>query len=345
MQQGPLEARLKAFVASAAFTDPLKARSAKARETRITHWQTQWLLAELARQLAPANCLEIGTFFADTTRIIADALCEQGGGDLVTIDPFGGDRVPGIMAGWPAAQQAATSFKPQNSMSFFLDLELARAPRGQNAPFNLVFVDGHHSFDYAFFDLLRSAHYLRPGGAIVVDNTEQSGPAQAVGAFLERYRHWTFFCQADYRPPVDRPEFMADVCSAVLLAPDGIEIGPLPYKFNLYDIDCDQIAKIRMAARNKNLSGTLIVSANMYSMPYDHHETGKGLSWDERTSRHALTEPSGPLIEVCYETPLRVTRANAEAPVHLELELRFLADSSDGQHVLLHPAQPEILPT
>ncbi len=72
------------------------------RPGQATASSTQYALAELVRLLAPARVLEIGTFFADTARVIAAAMAEVGDGHLTTIDPFGADRVPDVIAGWPA---------------------------------------------------------------------------------------------------------------------------------------------------------------------------------------------------------------------------------------------------
>ncbi|MGL4975267.1 MAG: class I SAM-dependent methyltransferase, partial [Bosea sp. (in: a-proteobacteria)] len=137
--------------------------SAEKRDGQITPTPTQAVLAELIHLLPGARCLEIGTFFADTTRAISEAAALAGeGAHVTTIDPFGGHRVPAIMARWPEALQKVTTFLDQNSMSFFLDIELSRPASGREAPFSLIFIDGHHSYDYAFFDLLRGASYLRP---------------------------------------------------------------------------------------------------------------------------------------------------------------------------------------
>jgi len=61
-------------------------------------------------------------------------------------------------------------------MSFFLDLEEARTGTGLNLPIDLVFVTGTTRSNMRFFDMMRSALYLRPGGGLLVDNVETGGP-------------------------------------------------------------------------------------------------------------------------------------------------------------------------
>jgi predicted O-methyltransferase YrrM len=69
-------------------------------------------------------------------------------------------------------------------MQYFLELETQRVAKGADSPFGVIFLDGHHNFEYAFYDLIRSADHLAPEGAIVVDNLEQEGPKVAVVQFL-----------------------------------------------------------------------------------------------------------------------------------------------------------------
>jgi hypothetical protein len=231
-------------------------------------------------------------------------------------------------------------------MSFFLDLETSRAQRGLSAPFNLAFVDGHHSFEYAYFDLLRTAHYLRPGGAIVVDNTEQSGPAQAVQAFLAQHRAWKRFVQDDYVPPDDRPEFMPGAGGALLLAPPGVEVGSLPFKMNLYDIRQKSISSIHLQTLDGGVSGTLVAAGNLYSLPYDYHLTGSGLVYDNRSVRQTIRTSGPGRIGISFDPPLHVEPANPDAsPVNLELELRFMAAATEGMNLMLDPAaQVDLVP-
>lgn len=77
--------------------------TAPLRPGQLTGEQTQFALTQLVRLLAPARVLEIGTFFADTARVMAATMADIGAGHLTTIDPFGGHRVPDIMNGWPSA--------------------------------------------------------------------------------------------------------------------------------------------------------------------------------------------------------------------------------------------------
>ena len=67
-------------------------------------------------------------------------MARNGVGKLITIDPFGKERVPDLMKTWPPQAQAVTEFKPAFSMEYFASLETSAA-RGQATPLGVVFVD------------------------------------------------------------------------------------------------------------------------------------------------------------------------------------------------------------
>src|SRR5215208_26095 len=142
------------------------------------------LLYCLVRALKPANVLEIGTYYAGTTEVLARALWENGSGTIHTVDPFGAQRVPEKMASWPQPLQAIATYYSDNSMEFLSQL------RSQGAPLDFVLVDGEHDYEFARFDMEMSARLMRPGGLIVMDNVEQSGPFSAVAQFLAEHPDW-----------------------------------------------------------------------------------------------------------------------------------------------------------
>ena len=142
------------------------------------------VLYSLARMLKPEAVAEIGTLFAGTTEVLARALWENGRGLVYTTDPFGGERCPGIIATWPRPLQDVTRFHALNSMDFLRDLD----QRG--IVLDLVLIDGNHEYEFALFDLQMAAKLLRPGGVIVMDNAEQTGPFKAARTFLELNPAW-----------------------------------------------------------------------------------------------------------------------------------------------------------
>lgn len=305
------------------------------RPGQVTGLQTQFALAELVRLLAPARVLEIGTFFADTARMIAATMAQIGTGHLTTIDPFGADRVPEIMAEWPQQLQDRVTFRPDNSMSFFLYLdENLHVGRGKEAPFDLIFVDGHHSFDYAFFDLMRSSLFLRPGGALVVDNIEQPGPAAAVRFFLDRHTHWRLFRSVGASGNGDL-SFHSTANSAIILAPEGIEIGPLPYRIDLYGLAISEVGQLKVNVRRRG-PGLLRALVNFYARPPDYSITGVGEQGRIGVAEQKLEAGEAETLVIKYKPPLKLL---PEPSDHIASQIE-LAFTPTGGHNLLVDSDP-----
>jgi predicted O-methyltransferase YrrM len=142
------------------------------------------LLYCLVRALKPENVVEIGTYFAGTTEVLARAVWENGAGCIYSVDPYGTGRVSQTTAAWPEPLRAITTFSFDNSMSFLTQLLQAATP------IDFVLVDGEHDFEFVRFDLEMCARLLRPGGIIVIDDAEQAGPFSAAKSFLADHPQW-----------------------------------------------------------------------------------------------------------------------------------------------------------
>src|SRR5947207_10569242 len=150
------------------------------------------LICDVIEHLRAGLAVEIGSLFGQTARQMADAVAHHGG-RLITIDPYGGHRLPAIIAGWPEKLQAVTEFRPVFSMELFARLAEPEIENAARPPIGIAFVDGNHKFEYAFFDIMEAAAALMPGGAIFVDNMEQDGPRLAVLQFLRMNPAWKLY--------------------------------------------------------------------------------------------------------------------------------------------------------
>lgn len=310
-----------------------------ARRGQATAAKTQYALAELVRLLAPADVLEIGTFFADTAHLIAAAIDRAGAGHITTIDPFGGHRVPEIIRAWPESLRNRVTFRPDNSMSYFLYLdEELHAQRGRNAPFNIIYVDGHHAFDYAFFDLMRSSLFLRPGGVFVVDNIELAGPTSAIRLFLERHTHWQLFKAAGGHADAASLAFHPETNAAIILAPDGIEIGALPYQIDLFNLTVSEIGQLPIKVE-RNPPGLLRVVTLFYSRPADYAYTGQGEQVRLGVAEHHVGLNDDATIKIRYDPPLKLAPRHGDR-IAAQIELSF---TPNGRENLLLDASPIVL--
>lgn len=304
----------------------------------FTAFNEMALLYSLVRCLKPQLCLEVGTLFADTSRVLAEAIVDGNcPTKLVTIDPFGAHRVPGIITGWPDDLQKVVEYKPISSMDFFLELENARIPTGSASPLGLVFVDGHHALQYALFDILSAASSLKPGGVIVIDNLEQDGPRSAAVMFLQWNPAWALYFDGKL---IDEASAEASISQVndnwgALIAPEGIQVSFLPSKLYERNLPNRPIHGIKFNITKISKPGTLHFNLIYLGVPDDFHITGKGLENRRVVSslEFSLENPNS----VANFDPL-VLEVPEGAAIVCEIELRY--EGERNSFVLLSPEEP-----
>ena len=215
--QAPELARANAFFAHS----PSASRS-------LVSTVAQAMMYSLVRNLHPAHVFEIGTYLAGTAEAICRGLHANGQGILHTTDPFGGKRVPPVLACWPSKLRKHIRFYCSTSMEFFS--RMIETPDIRPA---LVFIDGNHDFEYAAFDIACAARLLQPSGFILVDNVSQAGPFWAARDFLAAHADWTE-CRVTDRSCDPSKAFDAertnipDTDLMVLRAPPNRSLGKRP---------------------------------------------------------------------------------------------------------------------
>ena len=63
--------------------------------------QSRAFLYQTVKAMQARFVIEIGTYYAGTTEVLARAMHANGAGHVMTIDPYGGQRVPAILEAWP----------------------------------------------------------------------------------------------------------------------------------------------------------------------------------------------------------------------------------------------------
>jgi predicted O-methyltransferase YrrM len=195
-----------------------------ALERALVPAEAQALLHLLVRHMKPENVVEIGSYRISTTEALARAMHANGAGLVHTIDPFGQETVPPLLAAWPDDLRSHVQFHPVNSMDFFA----AAARNGLQV--GLIFVDGNHDYEFALFDILSAARFLSPGGLIVVDNISQPGPYYAILEFLAGNPGWRQLGRPlpdpHATPPFDRHRpGITNTDFAIVQAPRSVLIG------------------------------------------------------------------------------------------------------------------------
>jgi predicted O-methyltransferase YrrM len=219
---------------------------------------SRMILYHAIRSTRPELVIEIGTYMAGTAEVIARALWENRAGTLATVDPFGGERCPDIIAAWPAELQAHVRFFAANSMAIMEAIERQRAKIG------VAFIDGNHDYEYASFDIACAARFMEPNGLLIIDNMEQTGPYLAARDFLNRNAGWTEIGDS-LKEASDRQLFDSNrrgilgSSFIVLRAPANYVIGQIPISTGQIPYADNRIATVTLTSENPAPKGALYV--------------------------------------------------------------------------------------
>ena len=184
------------------------------------------------KALRPRFVVEIGTYYAGTTEVLARGVAANGWGHIMTIDPCGAEGMPPTLESWPSQLSDVTTFAATDSMGLFTRLEHLRSA------VDFVFVDGNHEYGCALYDLNMSAKWLSPGGIIVVDDQSEPSVYTATQDFVATHPGWQalghVFEQFDPANPfasMDRPSIQ-NTGFLVLVAPPTMEMRDRSVHFN-----------------------------------------------------------------------------------------------------------------
>jgi predicted O-methyltransferase YrrM len=290
------------------------------------------VLYELVRALNAKTVAEVGTLLAGTSEVLCRALYDNGGGMLFTTDPFGHhNKVTEIIDQWPAALSQLCIFSPKMSMDFFLELDSS----GQQL--DLCLVDGNHDFEFALFDLCMAAKVVRPGGVIVMDNSEQSGPFYAAREFLMHNQGWTELGEAfaNFSPsrPFDKARSSVPETSFLILRkPKNFLVQATPSSTTQKSITGSVLKGIQFdLAAQEPSSGKLHVQAILrafISAPLEIEEYFHIFDVD------ITAESSSKSIKYLFDKPLNSLLEERKGGCRHTLELEFSWESSSGTQVL-----------
>lgn len=134
------------------------------------------VLAGLVRENDVADVLEIGMAHASSTLVMLGALRSKGRGHVVSIDPFQFSDPPGVEGGYGirgsgVANVREAGFETMHTCIAEPDTAALPALVKKGATFDLVLIDGYHSFDSTFVDFIYADMLLRTGGVCVFHDT------------------------------------------------------------------------------------------------------------------------------------------------------------------------------
>ncbi len=149
-------------------------------------------LQELIGTVDARRTLEVGCATGVSTLAILSKLDELGGDrEHIAIDPnqtsYGPDGYRGVAV--EMAHRAALS----DRFTLMEEMSQVALPRlwAEGRKFDLIFLDGWHSFDLTFVDYYYADLLLRDGGILVFDDAEMP-PVRHVCWFLETHKDYDF---------------------------------------------------------------------------------------------------------------------------------------------------------
>lgn len=236
-------------------------------------------LVRCIQKTKPKVIYEIGTFFGQTTEILAQALHENGEGELYTTDPYGGERCPKIISEFPENFQKRVHYFPYSSMDMFAHLQ---AVFKNDTFLDLTFIDGCHEFEHALFDLISTSSKTTPGGCIVIDNLENKPTCLALEKFIGMFPFWKCMINGEYidnlslQKKIREIKKQKKICWGVLISPQENLIGNLGKKFTK-KFENILPAGLEISFANTQSGQNVFCEIKRTYVPYDFHLTGNGM--------------------------------------------------------------------
>src|SRR5215217_9657768 len=212
------------------------------------------LVYSIVRNLNPQHVVEIGVYKCATTEAIARALAAGDAGIVHAVDPFRPVYVSEILSRWPEELFKHVRLHAADSVTFFATLGMPKIEP------SLVFVDGNHDYEFAYFDICSAARVLAPGGFIIVDNIAQPGPALAIQDFIAWNPGW-FECGGSLPDVVrayDRDRtHIANTDAAILRSPVDVVVNRRPRSFGQTKRASSALSRLDLDVRRVPLDGLL----------------------------------------------------------------------------------------
>jgi predicted O-methyltransferase YrrM len=143
-------------------------------------------LYELVAAARPTDVLEIGMGSGTSTVVILSALFAESaatGSRLTSIDPFQTANFNG------AGQQTIRTIGYAGRHRLIEEADYVALPEllGTGERFDVVLIDGYHSFDYTLLDIFYADLLLRPNGVLVVHDSSWPAVFKAL-RFVETHK-------------------------------------------------------------------------------------------------------------------------------------------------------------
>lgn len=156
--------------------------------SNIDRAEGEFLSRLIADDAEIRKTLEVGCAYGLSSLHICSALAGRESPRHVILDPFQHSSWQGV--GVANLERAGCDF--YELVEAPSELALPELVRDQAGSFDLVFIDGWHTFDHTMLDLFYANRLLRTGGYVVIDDCNMPPVAKAVQyvASYPAYRLW-----------------------------------------------------------------------------------------------------------------------------------------------------------
>jgi len=188
-------------------SDPIRslyADRAEASDERVgslVQYDSGEYLYSLARKAEAHRTLEVGLAFGGSALFLCRALAENGGGTHTAIDPHQTRRYEGAGIANVEAAGFGESFRCIEAKSYMALPEILDA-EGPGS-YDLIFIDGNHTFDYTLVDFFYADQLVRVGGYVVFDDLWMRSARRAV-RFVLRNRDYVLESASGRGLPIAR---------------------------------------------------------------------------------------------------------------------------------------------
>jgi predicted O-methyltransferase YrrM len=182
----------------------------------------------IASDASIVKTLEVGCAYGLSALFICDALKDRAGCSHTVIDPRQMDYWHGV--GIAHIERSGIDF-----VRFILEpseLALPDLLRSEPDSFDLVFIDGWHTFDQVLLDLYYANRLLKVGGYVVADDSNWASVASAV-SYFEKYPAFEPVTSPRLEPQTWRQR-VARIASAIIPAALARTVLPESVYFSIY---------------------------------------------------------------------------------------------------------------
>jgi len=145
-------------------------------------------LVDLIKDHPIEKTLEVGCAFGIASLFICSALENKDNPEHTIVDPYQTDH----FSNTGIANLESAGFKFYRFFEELSEFKLPELAAKEAGSFDLVFIDGFHTFDHTLLDLFYANRLIRKGGFIVVDDCNMPGVSKAI-SYFSNYPAYTLY--------------------------------------------------------------------------------------------------------------------------------------------------------